>query len=169
MSVNILLREPSFAFPPITNNKFEYTFILRNNHGKWLKGFACFLRRGNSLLVEFWAIFLGIVLAREENFDPIIVESDCLTVVSLLNSKQAASSHHYASIINLCRSKLTEFSDFKVVHVVREGKKAVDKVAVFARNSRTDYVIFDFMPAFLSAFALADCIDLDYPRFVGVG
>lgn len=96
--------------------------ILRNDQGMWLKGFACFIIGcGNSLLAKLWAILLGINLAREANFDPIIVESDCLIVVSLLNSDQASSTHHYASIINLCRSRLATFSDFKVVHVVREG------------------------------------------------
>lgn len=141
--------------------------VVRDCHGKWLKGFVCYLGCGNSLLAELWSIYLGIVLAREQNFDPIYVESDCSTAVFLLNDEAAGFSHHYAAIINLCRLKLAQFSDFKVVHVVREGNQVADKLAGFARNSRTDFSVFDVMPPFVSALALADCMGIGYPRLVG--
>lgn len=115
---------------------------IRSNNGNWIKGFACFLGSSTSLLAELWAIFIGIFIAREANLDPIIVESNCLYVVNLLNNVYLSSTHHYSTMINLCRSRLVTFSDFEVKHVLREGNHYVDRLAVFTNHSKTDLIVF---------------------------
>lgn len=132
--------------------------IIRNSNGTWMKGFACFLGSGTSLLVKLWAIYIGISIAKDANFDPIIVESDCLYAVNLINNIFHSSTHHYATMITMCRSKLASSSDFKVKHVLREGNFAADRLADFASHSITDLCVFDHMPSFLCNISLFRCL-----------
>lgn len=70
--------------------------IFRDSHGNWKYGFACFLRHGSSLLAELWAIYLGITIAKNACYDPIIIESVCLFAVNLLSDIQDNTTHNYA-------------------------------------------------------------------------
>lgn len=99
----------------------------------------------------------------------IIVESECLNAVNLLNDVCNSASHHYSSIIELCRLELSTFSQFKVVHVFREANYAADRLASFAGQSCNAVVIYDCMPNFLVVNALADRMGTSFPKRIGIG
>lgn len=48
--------------------------VLRDNNGSWVRGFAAFLGRGSSLLAELWAIYLGLMMAKNFGCTSLIVE-----------------------------------------------------------------------------------------------
>lgn len=52
--------------------------VIRDCFGNWVKGFACPLGRGSSLLAELWAIYIGIQVALEHGCLSLEIESDCL-------------------------------------------------------------------------------------------
>lgn len=130
--------------------------IIRDVKSRWIKGFSCFLGYGTSLLAELWAFFIWISIAKENRCDPLIVESDCLSAVNLINNVYDASTHHYSAIIELCSFELTKFSQFKVVHLLREGNYVADMLSSFPGQNCSDLVVFGSMPSILNVIALAD-------------
>lgn len=71
--------------------------------GDWIVGFQ--KRIGALLLVPLWSVGAlcdGLQLALERNLQGILVETDSMTSVSLLNEK-GLGSHELSNILNYCR------------------------------------------------------------------
>lgn len=60
------------------------------------------------------------------------METDCLLAANFINGTLDYSSHHYAPIIDLCRSALASLTEFRVDHILREGNQVVDCLAKVA-------------------------------------
>lgn len=143
--------------------------IIRDYNGSWVKGFASFLGKGTSLLAEIWAVYLGLMVAKSLGCINLVVESDSSIVVDLLCKDVDYTSHHYSALLELCRSDLTSFPQFKVNHVFREGNRVADKIAQFAGQNSSDFCILETLPDFLAVDVLADSVGVAVPRSVGKG
>lgn len=84
-----------------------------------------------------------------------MIESDCLYAMNLVNNFYDSTTHHYTSIIGLCMLELATFNNFKVVHVSSENF-AVVRIASFEGQTRAEFVVFDFIPSYLSITTLAN-------------
>ncbi|KAF7808881.1 ribonuclease h protein [Senna tora] len=93
--------------------------IIRNHDGAWIKCFHIFLGSSSSLLAEIWAIDVGINLAASLNLKNIIVESDNLLVVNMLNDNGLPNIHHMFPLIHSCSSGLNDFEQ-SIIHQKRE-------------------------------------------------
>lgn len=60
--------------------------LLRDHHGKWIKGFRRAIGWANSLHAELWAVRDGPSLCIQLNIPEIEIELDTKSVVDLLNS-----------------------------------------------------------------------------------
>ncbi|KAF7801847.1 reverse transcriptase [Senna tora] len=100
--------------------------VIRNHDGAWIKGFHIFLGSSSSLLAELWAIDTGIKLAASLNFKNIIVESDNLLAVNMLNDNGLPNIHHMFPLIYSCRSGLNDFEHSVIQHIFREGNYCAD-------------------------------------------
>lgn len=100
--------------------------FIRNHHGHWVSGFRKFLGSGTSSLAKLWALFYGVNLAIQHGCSNLIIESDCTYIIDLISNPSVHASHHYTSLINLCRSKLGELQQFKIQHTLREGNFCAD-------------------------------------------
>lgn len=93
------------------------------------------------------AIYLQSKVAKEASCDPLIIESDCLYVVYLLNNVLDYFTHQYASFIELCKSDLASFN--YLVHILRVGNVVVaHKHAKFVGKNQVEYTVFYAMPFF---------------------
>lgn len=143
--------------------------VIRNNLGHWIKGYAGCVGHGNSLLAELWAIYHGLLVAFNAGCSHLILESDCLLAIQLIKSDPSPSTHHFADLVELCRSRLALFTQFQILHVLREGNAVADALASFAGQTHVDLVVFDVMPSFLNLVALADLSGTVFTRREGVG
>lgn len=92
-------------------------------------GFHQFLGTGDSFLAEAWSVLLGLKLASDLGVENLWLESDCLNLINLLNDNIVDCMHHYAPMINLCRSFLSRFKHHKITHVLREANQCADGLA----------------------------------------
>ncbi|KAF7838458.1 reverse transcriptase [Senna tora] len=132
------------------NNLIGGGGIIRDANGNWIHGFKKFLGEGDCLLAELWAIVEGVNLAKHLHCDKLIVESDSLSAVNLINAVECGKSHRFSTLVSICRAILLGFSEAKVVHIHREGNACADILAKLAITTNSDLVYFDtLLPVFL--------------------
>ena len=104
--------------------------ILRNDQGCFISASCAFIGYSNNLISELRAIIIGLRLCRNQNHHEIIVESDCLPLITMINNTNA----HIPWIL------LPWWNDFLLLrhsvdvhfqHIVREGNKVADALANF--------------------------------------
>ncbi|KAF7813189.1 putative reverse transcriptase [Senna tora] len=89
--------------------------------------------KGSSLLVEVWAVYLGLSLAWEKKLTNIDLEVDSAMIVRLIKS-DVDMSHPLFSLISDIRSMISNNWDVMVRHVYREGNRMADRLANFAQG-----------------------------------
>ncbi|KAF7807213.1 putative ribonuclease H-like domain-containing protein [Senna tora] len=140
--------------------------IIRDCNGNWVHGFYKFIGAGNSIMAELWAILNSLKLAKHLLCTKILVETDSLTDVHLINNTNCSNLHHLSTLVCLCRAILSDFSEAKVLHVHREGNSCTDLMARQAFLNRSPLLYSDSMPSFLSSQFLADLVGINYSRNV---
>ncbi|XP_075645579.1 uncharacterized protein LOC142616661 [Castanea sativa] len=85
---------------------------------------------------EALAIEAGILLAKELDLQQIIIESDSLSVVNSIWSKD--SSGGFSHIVNGILSSLDEFSSWQIWHLKRDFNKVAHELARFARSDNVN-------------------------------
>lgn len=112
-------------------------------------------------------MLLGLKLALEVCVDNLWLESDCLNLVNLLNDTLADCMHHYAPMINICRSYLSHFNKCKVTHVLREANQCTDGLAGNALKFKCSFSSLSVCPAVISTVFVADLFGIPTPRGIG--
>lgn len=62
--------------------------IIRDHNGSWQVGFVFNIGKGHPLLAKAWAALIGIQIACDRGYNDVILESDSLELVHLLNSTE---------------------------------------------------------------------------------
>lgn len=104
--------------------------IIRDCCGRWIKGYACPLGNGTSLLAELWAIFIGVQIAVEAGCLFLEIESDCLYTINLITDVYNHETHHYSPIIDACRIEVNKLRHVRIKHVLREGNCLADRLSM---------------------------------------
>ncbi|PKI57332.1 hypothetical protein CRG98_022277 [Punica granatum] len=139
--------------------------ILRNELGRWIRGFALFLGTTNSLVAELWAIHEGLVMAKSLGIRSLWVELDAKVVMELIwGSSQ--DNLLLKSLIDDCRELRRHFREVRVQHVYREGNKVTDALAWIGRDTGQDLMYFDIAPSDVAALLTYDAMGMSSPRFV---
>ncbi|CAI9761065.1 unnamed protein product [Fraxinus pennsylvanica] len=80
-------------------------------------------------MIEFLAVLRGLQFVVYMSISQLIIESDCLFVVSQLNDSEFVAISPWASIIADIRHLLFAFLDVKISHVSRLGNGVAHKLA----------------------------------------
>ncbi|KAF7842293.1 Ribonuclease H protein [Senna tora] len=119
---------------------------------------------GNSLMAELWAIIEGLKLAKLLQCNNLIVESDSLAAMKLINSNDCGNLHQFSTLIRICRAILLDFSEVKVVHIYREGHACADTLAKQALVSKSPLMYFVNLPPCISSPFEADLFGIKFSR-----
>ncbi|KAF7844395.1 reverse transcriptase [Senna tora] len=138
--------------------------LILDSNGNWVNGFSKFMGEGNNLIAELWAIFEGLKLANHLHCSHLIVESDSLAVVNLINSNNCGNLHQLSSLVLICRATLSAFSEVKVVHVHREGNACADILAKRAVVAQSPLMYFVNLPSCVSSAFEADLVGIRFSR-----
>ncbi|KAF7801271.1 reverse transcriptase [Senna tora] len=138
--------------------------LIRDSNGNWVNGFSKFMGEGNNLIAELWAIFEGLKLANHLHCSHLIVESDSLAVVNLINSNNCGKLHQLSSLVLICRATLSDFSEVKVVHVHKEGNACADILAKRAVVAQSPLMYFVNLPSCVSSAFEADLVGIRFSR-----
>ncbi|XP_065622250.1 cytochrome P450 71A4-like [Quercus suber] len=118
--------------------------ILRNKHGKWIKGFARNCGKVNSVMAELWALWDGLHTAAMENIHNLIVELDALAVVQLM--KNSIANLSLEPLLTDCRLLLRKFPNLQVAQAYREANQCADALACIGSNSDVPFILFTHPP-----------------------
>ena len=102
-----------------------YGGLARDSFRRWIKGFPGRIGYATSLQAERWGIKRAMKLANERAWLEVIVESDSLIAVNLINMEDT-ENHQDRTLINDCKN-LKEAMHLELIHVMREGNKCADK------------------------------------------
>ncbi|KAF7815394.1 putative ribonuclease H protein At1g65750 family [Senna tora] len=129
--------------------------LARDSEGRFLTGFVHKLGDGTALNAELWSMLSALEVAWRAGFKKIVVESDCLTAVKLVNDSVQAM-HPCSTILSQIHHWVAFDWEIKFVHVHREGNFAADALATFAFSWPLGLNALNDAPAFLHQFLLAD-------------
>ncbi|KAF7812572.1 reverse transcriptase [Senna tora] len=118
--------------------------IVRDYCGNWVLGFSKFLGGGTILCAKFWAILIGLELANSAEGSKIIVESDSLAVITLINDLNTPTSHHFFL-----------------------SSRVADALAKYGISSRCGLTEFQTVPPFLSDLFWRDYFGFSYQDGAG--
>lgn len=76
--------------------------LIQDHRGTWIRGFICSIGFTTSIMVEFWALRDGLLLALQLGLARLEVELDAKVVVDLVLSS-SVTNRDYFSILNHCR------------------------------------------------------------------
>ncbi|PKI49381.1 hypothetical protein CRG98_030309 [Punica granatum] len=94
--------------------------LIRDEHGKWLGGFAQNIGITTSVLAELWAVKTGLELAWDLEVRKLILEVDSEVVYHLLQSNRDQPVGYGPLLRDIC---VLSHRDWSIVpeHVYREG------------------------------------------------
>lgn len=112
--------------------------MIRNYNGEMIKAFAEFYGQGNNNLAEAKAMLYGVKLCCNCGFSKVIVESDSMLIVNLVNQRMKPP-WQLTQIIEQIR-EVTETGNFLFVHIFREGNAIADHLAKLGESSKTFHI-----------------------------
>ncbi|XP_075091582.1 uncharacterized protein LOC142171777 [Nicotiana tabacum] len=112
--------------------------MIKKYNGEMIKAFAEFYGQGNNNLAEAKAMLYGVKLCCNCGFSKVIVESDSMLIVNLVNQR-IKPPWQLTQIIEQIR-EVTETGNFLFVHIFREGNAIVDHLAKLGESSKTFHI-----------------------------
>ena len=88
--------------------------LIRDDHGKWAKGFLRKISKVSSLEAKLWAIRDGLILCNQLLIQELLIKLDAKAVISLLTCK-TESFAQYAPLIDDCRNLLHQHPDLALL------------------------------------------------------
>ncbi|KAF7811130.1 putative ribonuclease H protein At1g65750 family [Senna tora] len=129
--------------------------IARDSVGRFIIGFMRSLGDASVLNAELWGIFCALEVAWSAGFKKVLVESDSLLAVNLVNDS-IPLSHPCSPILSRIHHWISCDWEVQVVHIHREGNCVADTMAGHAFGGPLDLNIFHEAPAFLFPVLRAD-------------
>ncbi|KAF7810660.1 putative ribonuclease H-like domain-containing protein [Senna tora] len=132
-----------------SNNLMGTRGIIRNDQGHYMISFCKFVGQGNTVQAELWALQIGLSIARDINVSHIEIETDCTTLIHLINNSQLTNLHPLFSVICTCRHFLSAFDSWELKHIYREANGCADALAKHGRMTCCNSCTFLEPPVFL--------------------
>ena len=140
--------------------------MIRDNNGKWIRGFSRVIGTTNSFAAELWGLRDGLELARKLDITKLIVEVDAKAVVDIIltNNIQILDTHPYSALIHDCRYMIQSFEEAILQHIHREGNFCADLLSKARCISEPIFFEFTSPPSFVVSQLLVDIWGVSYPR-----
>ena len=107
------------------------------------------------LIAEALAVRDGVIFAKLRGYDKVVIETDCMEIVDLWNSRQAHRAV-VAPILLEIGEHACSFSSFFVQHVCRSANFSAHLCAKQASTLEVTNCWLDVIPSFLVTSLLAD-------------
>ncbi|CAL1400076.1 unnamed protein product [Linum trigynum] len=138
---------------------------IRDEHGKWIRGFVAKVGEASATLAELWAIYYGLHLARKAGYSCVLVESDSQLAIALIKSRHDPV-HPYAALLASIRRCLAQDWLVSIGHVYREGNRVADWLSKHSLVYPLGmHELVDPPPA-LAPILMEDCMGISFQRRV---
>lgn len=137
--------------------------ILHSSSGSFLFAYASKLQEASVVEAELYAIFTGLKLSREKSFSNILVESDSLSAVRLVNLG-CPHLHPNSNLVGEIQKLMSLDGGTTVTHVPREVNGVADCFAKGGLSLSTSNIVYDQLPSFAVNAFVADLAGVSCPR-----
>lgn len=140
---------------PVMKGPSGYGGILRDDSGKWVRGFIGFIESSDCLTIEIHGIYKGLLLLDKLGLQGSILESDCEQATNWIIDE---SYRPCSQVIKDCWDIITECK--RLIHknkiiiswCSRDANKCADKMAAMAVEKRLQYVEIMDLPNEIKAY-----------------
>nr|POE90296.1 putative ribonuclease h protein [Quercus suber] len=115
--------------------------LIRDDTGKWVKGYTRAIGSTTSVAAELWALRDGIRLCIALKLQAVVFELDAKLVVDLLKKEDRLSNSN-DNIVEDCKKGLKEIPMVMVQHCYREANRCADALARLGAHLSQDFVGF---------------------------
>ena len=120
--------------------------VLRDEQGRWIKGFAKKIGIINSFITEMWGLRDGLLMCCSYNVSCVEIELDAKAIIDvLLNSNYV--DNIVSPILDDCRQLISNFSQVWIRHCYREANRCANKLAKMGSSHIIDFATFDNPPS----------------------
>jgi ribonuclease HI len=138
--------------------------IVRDGEGFCVAAFHRSITHGMSAThVEAEACRAGLLIAIQQGWDDVILETDCATMAAAL-AKPDDDLSEIGRIIGDCKDYMLAFTSLSIRHVYREANRVAHRLAHVASFSSVDELWIDDTPSIIE-----DVIYEDVSRTRGIG
>lgn len=139
--------------------------LMRNTDGGWLCGFAKSLGCCHAFIAELWGVYLGLQIAVEHGYMRVVLQVDSQVVATMVQG-----SHHSTGLgRSLLRALLGRLSDYRIMHIYREGNSCADVLAnEGCENLSSHLVIFEQAPAWVGNALRQDMLGVSTRRLISL-
>ena len=120
--------------------------LIRDNEGRWIRGYSRSIGHMTSVMAELWALRDGLNLAFQLGIRWLEVELDAKVIVEMLNNANSTNIK-FSPLVFYYRSLIARFTQVRVAHVYREVNKCADFLAKKGCCMRENFVIFEVSPS----------------------
>ncbi|XP_042484545.1 uncharacterized protein LOC122064825 [Macadamia integrifolia] len=124
--------------------------VFRDHSGNFLCEFADFLGITYAYISETLAIRIALQIARSKNFSHILIESDFLSVINILNGNSNSIPWRISHIILYCLNLSQSFSVVLFRHAFCQANSVANRFASFGSSHRYSIVWNHSPPPFAS-------------------
>lgn len=141
---------------------WEEQGVFRDSRGQWTLGFNMRIDHATNIYMEILAILHGVKIDLKENLLPLIIETDCLELTYLFQSK----NYLYKNLLYDCRYLLGKANDPPVKHIFREANGVADLLAKNGCSLDSFCFLHTYVspPAFVLHVRERDSLDTLLPR-----
>jgi len=125
--------------------------VIRDSEGEFLFAFSSVLRVDSAAEAELFAIKLGMEIAISMGYNNIVVESDSLTAVQLINRGVLQQRHPLYALVSSIIQMGAKVDYISWNQVFRETNSVADSLAKYglSLSSNSPVILFKFPPTFL--------------------
>ncbi|XP_024634787.1 uncharacterized protein [Medicago truncatula] len=129
--------------------------VIRSYSGSYVTEFSGFINSPNDILfAELTAIYQGLQLAVNLDFEELVCYSDSLLAVNLIKG-DTSFYHVYAVLIQNIKDLLNS-RNYSIHHSLREGNHCADFMAKLGATTDVDLTVYSSLPEDLLSLLLTD-------------
>ncbi|CAL5337582.1 unnamed protein product [Camellia sinensis] len=114
------------------------------------------LEEATGLEAELWGVYRGLTIILEKGMRDIIVETDSVQVVKLLQEESSPTFQHRALLEDA--KFLMQRCKCIIQHILREGNKAADGLANLGANHQDSFVFLNDPPTEATSLLVANIL-----------
>ncbi|KAK5775092.1 hypothetical protein PVK06_042959 [Gossypium arboreum] len=119
--------------------------MLSNSKGEWILGFTRFLGKCSVATAKLWGLLDGLLIAQKQGYNEVIIRSDNLENVILINESKADRSNN--ALIKWIQHILALEENWVLNYVPRKTNRVADALAKFSLSSGSSLRIFESPPS----------------------
>ncbi|KAL5808655.1 hypothetical protein ACOSQ3_029346 [Xanthoceras sorbifolium] len=118
--------------------------VVKDLNSYWVRGFTVHLGAGNILEAELNVVLLGLEMVWDAGFRKVLVESDCLEAVTLIQNG-CSTNNTLWYLIQKCRSAMNKKWSCSLAHIFKEYNGLADALAGLWQDCSDSFFFFFFI------------------------